>query len=369
MKIAIIIPVIEKISGNRMALEIAEVLSSRHSVDILCYHVWEGILPEVSKIIKKANLVYIKKDKEKIKEGLGFAVRYQLSNKISRKLANILDRNGYDLAVNISNECHSIPFFTKNKKMINSVLVMELHENGFLSMQKKSSLSGVIHFIAPVFYPFIKFIEYSRFSAHDLIFSNSKWTKILFQYFYEIPVASTLIYINENRFVPMSKNNTEKFILVPTASIEKDIMAKEILTRLKSEKIKVKVFGSYKIEGFENLGYLEQENLIKMYSEARATLFLFNYEALGLIPFESLLCGTPVITYRKQGVGVELEDNPYVYMYDTADEIINKCKEVMAMEKSPSEIKGCRESILKFSGDKIIETLEKTYQEAIKRRH
>lgn len=369
MKIAIVIPVIEKISGNRMGLEIAELLSSRHSVDVLCYHIWEGVYPEISKIIKKANLVYIKKDNKKIKEGIGFALRYQLSNRISKKLANILDRNEYDMTVNISNECHSIPFFTKNKKMVNGVVVMELHENGFLSMQKKSSFKRMIQFFAPVFYPFIKFIEYSRFSSHDIIFSNSKWTKILFQYFYEIPVASSLIYINENRFVPKPENKNGKFILIPSASIEKDGMANELLIKLKKENIPVKVFGSYKIEGFDNLGYLGEDDLIKMYSDARATLFLFNYEALGLIPFESLLCGTPVITYKKQGVEVELDDNPFVYMYDSVDEIVSKCREIMATEKSPSELKGCRESVLKFGGNKILEKLEKSYQEAIKRRH
>ena len=48
-------------------------------------------------------------------------------------------------------------------------------------------------------------------------------------------------------------------------------------------------------------GYVTKSELIDLYSNALFTLFPFTYEPFGYVPLESISCGTPVLTYSKQG--------------------------------------------------------------------
>ncbi|HSQ53573.1 MAG TPA: glycosyltransferase, partial [Acidobacteriota bacterium] len=40
---------------------------------------------------------------------------------------------------------------------------------------------------------------------------------------------------------------------------------------------------------------------VNLYTNALYVLFTFNHEPFGYIPVESMACGTPVLTYNKQG--------------------------------------------------------------------
>lgn len=49
------------------------------------------------------------------------------------------------------------------------------------------------------------------------------------------------------------------------------------------------------------LGRVSTDELIDLYSNALFTLFPFTHEPFGYIPVESMACGTPVLTYDRQG--------------------------------------------------------------------
>lgn len=51
----------------------------------------------------------------------------------------------------------------------------------------------------------------------------------------------------------------------------------------------------------EVLGYVTDNELVVLYSNALFTLFPFTEEPFGYVPVESMACGTPVLTYNKQG--------------------------------------------------------------------
>lgn len=80
-----------------------------------------------------------------------------------------------------------------------------------------------------------------------------------------------------------------------------------VLKRVADWGVKLKIFGSkmadlsLKHRNMEVLGKVTEQELVDLYSNALFTIFPFNYEQFGYIPVESMACGTPVLTYRKQG--------------------------------------------------------------------
>jgi hypothetical protein len=58
----------------------------------------------------------------------------------------------------------------------------------------------------------------------------------------------------------------------------------------------------------EMCGYVSHEELCDLYTNALFTAFPFTDESFGLVPVESMACGTPVLTYASQGPGETVVD-------------------------------------------------------------
>jgi glycosyltransferase involved in cell wall biosynthesis len=56
-----------------------------------------------------------------------------------------------------------------------------------------------------------------------------------------------------------------------------------------------------KVENIEYMGEVSQEKLVDLYSNAKATIQSCQVEDFGLVPIESMLCGTPVLAADKGG--------------------------------------------------------------------
>ena len=94
-----------------------------------------------------------------------------------------------------------------------------------------------------------------------------------------------------------------------------------------------------------------------MLQSAAATLFLFDYEALGLIPFESLACGTPVITRPEQGPGLELRGIPEVHFFRSYEELLAVCRKLLDTPRTEPRALGCWESVQGYAPDRAVASL------------
>lgn len=102
----------------------------------------------------------------------------------------------------------------------------------------------------------------------------------------------------------------------------------------------VKLFGSksvgwvvkaLKLERYPNarmLGHVSDEELSELYSHARFTAFPFTEEPFGLIPLESMACGTPVLTYGVQGPAESVLDRRTGWLVQSPEEFARRALEL-----------------------------------------
>lgn len=134
-------------------------------------------------------------------------------------------------------------------------------------------------------------------------------------------------------FRPTTQNPSRDFIL---AYVGKETELEPLLEMAKSG-INVVAFGSKlpigtKIDRVRKVidyrGHIERRHLIELYTNALFTAFPFTNEPFGWIPIESMSCGTPVLTYNKQGPGETVVDGSTGWLVNTAQEFVTKAKEI-----------------------------------------
>ncbi len=74
------------------------------------------------------------------------------------------------------------------------------------------------------------------------------------------------------------------------------------------------------------LGHVTDEELSTLYSNARFTAFPFTEEPFGLIPLESMACGTPILTYGQQGPGETVLDGRTGWLVRSPEEFVRRAK-------------------------------------------
>ncbi|MEM3759742.1 MAG: glycosyltransferase [Candidatus Bathyarchaeia archaeon] len=71
------------------------------------------------------------------------------------------------------------------------------------------------------------------------------------------------------------------------------------------------------------LGRISNEKLVYLYSNALFTVYPFLDEPFGYIPIESMACGTPVLTFNKQGPSETVQNEITGWLAKTDEEMIN----------------------------------------------
>ncbi|MGC8542647.1 MAG: glycosyltransferase [Vulcanisaeta sp.] len=101
-------------------------------------------------------------------------------------------------------------------------------------------------------------------------------------------------------------------------------------------------------------GRVSDEELVKLYANARFTVFPFTHEPFGYVPVESMACGTPVLTYNKQGPSETVIINETGWLVNTPEELV-KLAERLWVSGYPETMRiKARERALLFDEDIII---------------
>jgi glycosyltransferase involved in cell wall biosynthesis len=113
-----------------------------------------------------------------------------------------------------------------------------------------------------------------------------------------------------------------KYILTPSSQVEVNVI------KNLAKHYPIVTFGGKNIDGCKNMGYISDEELVKLYSAAFVLLFPQIHEPFGYIPVESMACGTPVIAYDEQGPKETIVNEKTGWLVADEQEFMKKVEEV-----------------------------------------
>lgn len=359
MKIAIVVPWVPRIMGISLACAFSRALSELgETVEFIVHTLNVPFENELKRILMgKVKLTILNKVHDgKISPFIYLKKQYfsQMAGDIVEFIVSSKDR--YDILMLISNEGKSLGNVINKKfrnnpkdKPITVLLTQELIDYTFTI--NKDGLSNHFRRIFSISKPFFRYIEISRMHGFDLIYSNSNWTSKNLLNLYGIKSRMSLALYDDKNFKMDCMDDKLSQIAVPTASL--DDYGSELLLHLQNDGIPLITFGPKKLNGLKNLGFLSIKDMHRVVSLSKATLFYFDYEALGLIPFESLSLGTPVITIPKQGPYEELKNNRFVYFFNNYDSLLRICRNLLSTDQDSAYRNSCSNSVNAFRSEAV----------------
>ncbi len=137
-----------------------------------------------------------------------------------------------------------------------------------------------------------------------------------------------------------------------------------ILKKIGDAGVKMKAFGSktpyipaelLEHRNIDFLGKISSEKLVSLYSNAFFTLFTFTHEPFGYIPVESMACGTPVLTYDRQGPSETVVEGSTGWLAESSKEVAQLAVRLWRQGYSSTMRKESRERALFFNVKGITE--------------
>lgn len=325
------VPWIPAIKGISLAITIAKHLSKNGAFVEFIVHTLDIRFKSEIETMLGQNVVfrYLNESFNERISRLNY-LRNQYLSKMDEELGEYLIEGHRDLVLVVSDEGHNIPKFLKKYSLSNSgeapligLLVQELIDYSFMP-DIYPSLSLTRKLLSPLKYAFHR-IEKKKLESFDFLYANSGWTADNLRKLYGLKSRMVVSLVDDELYpkidTPWDQRNG---IVVPTASLDKINTA--VIKKLSDEGVDITAYGNKNIPGVKNLGFLPRDKMIEVISGAKAILFLFDYEALGLIPIESVLIGTPVITEAKQGPFHSLKDCKCVKFAREYSELLAICK-------------------------------------------
>ena len=217
--------------------------------------------------------------------------------------------------------------------------------------------------------PVLRYLEKKAVRAYanlsNSVIANSKFCASMYE---DLDVEVDGIIsppLDRTIFRPTTAKPSQDYVLTYFGVYNKETKF-EILKQVVDAGVKIKAFG-YKAEGIpasianhpniEFIGAVSNEKLVNLYTNALYVLFTFNHEPFGYIPIESMACGTPVITYNKQGPSESLVNGSTGWLVNNDEELLDFALKIWT-DGYPQEIrKNCIARSELFDSKKISDEL------------
>lgn len=349
MRIAIVVPYVWQVRGNRLAFSLAKELAAHHDVVVLVEAIHDRIIDDVRRQLSPAALWFLRRTRSTSVSNRKLLAR-QLSRggdrRISQSLREFHVGSPLDWVVSFANEGHWVGDYVSRWQASNrprtALVMMDPIDQIFLLARDRPN-PRVREFLLPL-YPILHQIEAGRIRRFDRLFSISRWISELCVSLYGRRPMASLAAVDAEVFRPLPGiDGSPPYIAVPTVSIGP--VEEPLLRSLFENGLPLVTYGPRAIQGIPHRGYLPDPELVSFLNGARLTLFLFDYEGLGLVPLESLAVGTPVVTQPKGGPLAELSENRFVRFADDPATLLSHCRRLLDEPKTSGLVNEVRSGI------------------------
>lgn len=203
-----------------------------------------------------------------------------------------------------------------------------LHSLGVMSVGEKKLVQFIYFVIKMIPFRILVSQYVKRLKKGDLIIANSTNMNILLNFVYGI-TDSEIVYppLEDTKFVPIPVVKKDSILVFVGRSGDlNEYRALEAIEEIsKSYGSDVLIFGSAPLpESFRKrykvLKNITDDELVKLYNRSYVTVCIQKQEYFGYVPIESILCGTPSITfYRHDASNVNQSLSKYLIYTDAND--------------------------------------------------
>jgi glycosyltransferase involved in cell wall biosynthesis len=263
-------------------------------------------------------------------------------NSIGRKLLYLLETTPADCYLHISSSGHSISSAKRTAPL--GYYCHGLIFTGFFSMPWYQSLSipPILKALLRLTAPAILSMEAYRLQQFDFLLANSQFTKE--QLYFHSGCKSQRVYLplDVDNYAPRRNEIKDNYLFAVgnPREIEVDTVAEL------AQKTRVVYAGRRSLPHCDNRGFVSDQELGRLYSGAVATIFPHHHEEFGLIPLESMACGTPVLTYDYQGPGETVLNGLTGWTLDTRAQLVAKGQEVFEKGVTADMRRYCRNYVV-----------------------
>ncbi len=249
-------------------------------------------------------------------------LRESLFGRNRRLLSRLLEERHFDFVVNTTNTV----------AMPSDVWWIQgppLHVTLESMLQREGRSSGPLWLLCQV-------VRWFDDQTIDRLYSSGRIAVAASNYvrsFYEqngMEVRATIYNLSDlSGFRPLPRDGEPPYVL---AYIGKETEL-ETLYQLANRGIRVVGFGGKLVPGMrpdqlraaiDFKGRVDHDDLVALYSGAEFTVFPFTNEPFGYVPVESMACGTPVLTYGKEGPAETVVNDETGWLVHSRDEFVRK---------------------------------------------
>jgi len=310
--------------AKRCAFELIQFLSKNHTVDLYIYDQHAEDFLDIRQLVNKT--ILIPRGNTYGEKGIKRLISLNTVRIASKKIAQLINEGNYDIALIMQCKVSNSPFVLRYLNIPSLYFcheplakILEPHyrgnnENGLLSFLKKLFLNWTIS------------IDKKNALNATLICTSSLYCIENIYRNYGVYAKLNYLGVDTEQFHPIDLERTSTLLFVGALNPAKgqDFIIESVGTMKVKPSIRFIYNFSYGATNFkeqlinraQQLGVsISFENmandteLVNAYNQAILTVFPSRLEPLGLVPLESMACGTPVVGIAEAGIRETIQHN------------------------------------------------------------
>ena len=323
--------------AKRVAFEFIQRLVNTHDVDLYVYDTTSEKFNDVSTLVD--NKILVNGGNESRIKLLGRLISICRARRASKKMSILINNGGYDLALVMQCKVTNSPFLLKYLDIPSLYVCHEPSSKINEPHYNQDKIKGIFGLLKKIVISYIIKIDRINAKKATLISTSSLYSCEDLYRNYGVHPKLNYLGVDAEKFIPLDIPKESYVLSVGALNAAKaqDFLIKSVATLRDKPPIKFiynysygqKEYQQYLVDLANSLDVsisfefmVSDAELVKTYNQAALTAFPSLLEPLGLVPLESMACGTPAVGVAEAGIretiihnktGLLTERDPYAF--------------------------------------------------------